>query len=134
MELILQPFRHFTYVTTHSPTLLSLYLRHSSFSNPSFTSRTSQFILQPFFRFSCVTSPSLNSPDELPMTRIFSELLRSVQMLKKEWCPKSNGMLPHLLILGKTATLVPDFGAKERQPWCLSLQSKTCPWAEHSDE
>ena len=29
---------HFTYVTAHSPTLLSLYLRHSSFSNPSFTS------------------------------------------------------------------------------------------------
>ena len=72
--------RHFTYVTTHSPTLPSLYLRHSSFSNPSFASpmsqlcsfsnlsvtslrhnsfsnrsvalHTSQLILQPFFRFS----------------------------------------------------------------------------------
>ena len=32
--LILQPFRRFTYVTAHSPTLLSLFLRHSSFSNP----------------------------------------------------------------------------------------------------
>ena len=31
----LQPFRYFTYVTDHSPTLPSLYLRHSSFSNPS---------------------------------------------------------------------------------------------------
>ena len=20
------------------------------------------------------------------------------------------------------------------QPWCLSIQSKTCPWAEHSDD
>ena len=37
----LQPFRHFTYVTTHSPSLLSLYLRHSSFSNPSVPSPTS---------------------------------------------------------------------------------------------
>ena len=37
-ELILQPFRHFTYVTAHFPTLPSLYLRHSSFSNPSFAS------------------------------------------------------------------------------------------------
>ena len=41
-ELILQPFRHFTYVTTHSPTLPLLPLRHSSFSNPSFASPTSQ--------------------------------------------------------------------------------------------
>ena len=52
-ELILQPV--FSYVTVHSPTLLSLYLRynslsklpllhlrHSSFSNPSFASPTSQ--------------------------------------------------------------------------------------------
>ena len=56
-ELILQPFRHFTYVTTHSPTLTSLYLRHSSsptfpllhlrhrpFPNPSIASPTSQAI------------------------------------------------------------------------------------------
>ena len=90
-QLILQPFRCFTYVTvhspnllplllrhklfcsfsnlsvtsrTHSPTLPSLYPRHSSFSNPSVASPTSQFILQPFFRFSYVTSSSLNSPGE----------------------------------------------------------------------
>ena len=68
-KLILQPFRHFTCVTTHSPTLPSLYLHHSSFSNPSVASPTSQFILQPFFRFSYVTSSSLNSPGELPMTK-----------------------------------------------------------------
>ena len=55
LELILQYFRHFTYVTAHSPTLPSftyvtaqsptlplLQLRHSSFSNPSFVSLTSQ--------------------------------------------------------------------------------------------
>ena len=58
--------RHSTYVTTHSPTLPSLYLRHSSFSNSSVASPTSQFILQPFFRFSCLTSSSLNSPGESP--------------------------------------------------------------------
>ena len=60
-------FCHFTYVTTHSPTLPSLYLRHSSFSKPYVTSPTSQFILQPFFRFSYVTISSLNSPGEPPM-------------------------------------------------------------------
>ena len=36
------PFRHFTYVTAHSPTLPLLHLRHSSFSNPSLASPTSQ--------------------------------------------------------------------------------------------
>ena len=61
LQLNLQPFRHFTYVTAHSPTLPSLYLRHSSFSDHSVASPTSQFILQPFFRFSYVTSSSLNT-------------------------------------------------------------------------
>ena len=54
-----QPFRRFTYGTPHSPTLPSLYLRHTSFSNPSVASPTSQLILQPFFRFSYVTGSSL---------------------------------------------------------------------------
>ena len=47
--LILQPFLHFTYITAHSPTLLSLYLRHSSFSNPSVGSPMPQLILNPSF-------------------------------------------------------------------------------------
>ena len=50
----------------HAPTFPSLHLRHSSFSNPSIASPTSQFTLQPFFRFSYVTSSSLNSPGEPP--------------------------------------------------------------------
>ena len=62
-------FSHFTYVTAHSPTLPSLYLRLNSFCNPSVASPTSQFILQPFFRFSCITSSSLNSPGEPPMIK-----------------------------------------------------------------
>ena len=41
-QLILQPFRRFTYVTAHSPTLPLLHLRRSSFSNPSFATPTSQ--------------------------------------------------------------------------------------------
>ena len=35
LQLILQPFRRFTYVTAHSPTLPLLHLRRGSFSNPS---------------------------------------------------------------------------------------------------
>ena len=54
--IILQSFRHFTYVTTHSPTIPSLYLRHSSFPNPSIALPTSQLIPQPFRRFTYVTA------------------------------------------------------------------------------
>ena len=66
-----------TMSSAHSPTFPSLYLRHSSFSNPllrhnsfsnsSVASPTSQFILQPIFRFSYVTGSSLTSPVEPPM-------------------------------------------------------------------
>ena len=54
---------------------------------------------------------------------IFSDLLRSVQILKRDWGAESNGKLPHLFCLWT-----------ELQSWCLSLQWKTCPWAEHSDD
>ena len=70
--LILQPFRHFTYVTAHyptlptlylhhsssahSPTIPSLHLRHSSFSNPSDALPTSQLICS--FSNHSVTSPT----------------------------------------------------------------------------
>ena len=68
---------HFTYVTTHSPTLPSLYLchiyelterlenelcslhlRHNSFCNPSVALPTSQLFLQPFRCFTYVTAHS----------------------------------------------------------------------------
>ena len=44
---------------------------------------------------------------------IFSDLLRSVQMLKREWDAGSNGKLPRLFIPSKTATLVPEFAVKD---------------------
>ena len=74
-QLILQPFRDFTYVTAHSPTFRrfaydtahSLTLPVASFtsqllSNPSFASPTSQLILQPFRCFTFITahSPTLS--------------------------------------------------------------------------
>ena len=42
----------------HSPNLLSLYLHHSSFSNPSTALLTSQLILQPFHHFTYITTHS----------------------------------------------------------------------------
>ena len=65
---ILQAFRLFIYVTAHSPTFPSLYLRHNTFYNPSVPSPTPQQILQPFFRFYNVTGFSLTSPGEPHMT------------------------------------------------------------------
>ena len=47
---------------------------------------------------------------------IFSDLLRFVQILKREWGAESNGKLPHLFISSKTETLVPEF-AVEDLPW-----------------
>ena len=81
-QLILQPFRCFTYGTAHSSTLSvasptsqlilqpfpSLHLRHSSFFNPSVASPTSQLILQPFCCFTYVTahSPTLSIASPTP--------------------------------------------------------------------
>ena len=70
---------------------------------------------------------------------IFSDLLRPVQMLKREWGTESNWKLPHLFIPSKLQPRFPSLRWKtclwaELQPWCLSLKWKTCPWAEHSDD
>ena len=43
----------------------------------------------------------------------FSDLLMSVQMLKREWGAGSNGKLPHLFIPGKTAALVPESAVED---------------------
>ena len=43
---------------------------------------------------------------------IFSGLLNSLQMLKRESYAESDGKLPHLFISSKTATLVPEFAAE----------------------
>ena len=44
---------------------------------------------------------------------IFSDLLRFVQMLKREWGAESSGKLPHLFIPSKTATWVPEFAMED---------------------
>ena len=44
---------------------------------------------------------------------IFSDLLRCVQMLKREWGAESNGKLPQLFIPSKTATLIPVFAVED---------------------
>ena len=55
------------------------------------------------------------------------DLLRFVQIVKREWVAESNGKLSHIFIPSKTGTLVSEFVVEdlplaELQPWCLSLQ------------
>ena len=87
-ELILQAFRRFTYVTAHFPTLPSHYLRHSSFSNPSIASPTSQLILQPFFCFSYVTGFSLTLSGEPPMTSLEEHWICYFKINIQHFCTK----------------------------------------------
>ena len=68
---------------------------------------------------------------------IFSDLLGSVKMLKREWGAENNAKLPHLFILSKIVVMVPelavgDLPSAELQPWFLRMLLRTCPWAEHS--
>ena len=74
LSLILQAFSHFTYVTAHSdsPTFPLLHLCHSSFSNPSLALPTSQLILQPFRCFTYVTAHSPTPFSPLLRHRIFT--------------------------------------------------------------
>ena len=48
----------YSHSKAHSPTLLPLYLHHSSLSNPSVTLPTSQLILQPVRHFTYITAHS----------------------------------------------------------------------------
>ena len=70
---------------------------------------------------------------------LFSDLLRSVQMLKREWGKESNGKLLLLFIPSKTAAWFLSLRWKtclwaELQHWCMNLQWKICNWAELSDD
>ena len=44
---------------------------------------------------------------------IFSDLLKSVQILKRDWGAESYGKLQHLFIPSKTVTFVPDFAVED---------------------
>ena len=63
-----------------------------------------EFQLSPEGPASQIHSPQLR--DATP--GIFSDLLRSLQTLKRKWGAEINGKLPLLFILSKTATLVPE--------------------------
>ena len=71
--------------------------------------------------------------------RIFSDPLRSLHMLKREWGVKATGSYRTYSIPGKTAALVPEFAVEdlpsaELQHRFRRLQWRTCPCAELSND
>ena len=68
-----------------------------------------ELIFNPYGEFRQIHSPYLHAKDP----GIFSDLLRSVQMLKREWGAENKGKLPHLFISSKTVTLVPEFAMED---------------------
>ena len=84
--LILQPFRRFTYITSHSTALLSLYLRHSSFFNP-------------LRRFTYVTAHSLTFPSLHIRDSSFSNPFQRITYVKAH-SPTSSvaSPTPHIII------------------------------------
>ena len=87
-----------------------------------------ELILNPCGEFRLHGGPNLPNPLSSPPRWCPWDLLRSIQMLKREWGAERNGKLPHLFIPSKTAILVPEFAVEdlplwaELQPWCLNLQ------------
>ena len=96
-QLILQtlPLLHVRHNSFSNPSV-ALPTRHSSFYNPSVAPPSSQFILQPFLRFSYVASSSLNSPDEPPMHALLIELVELSDVTQRCYDPVS-GMAEKLL-------------------------------------
>ena len=64
--------------------------------------------------FGEVRRAQIHSPHlHVSVPGIFSDLLRSVQMSKREWGAESNRKVPHLFIPSKTATLVPELAVED---------------------
>ena len=109
-QLILQPFRRFTYVTAHSPTLPLLHQRHSSFPNPYFASPTSQALHLIYLASRPWTCHVLKQWSY----RTYPSLVKlQLWFLSLRW---------------KTCLWV------ELLPWVLSLHWKSCPSTEHTDD
>ena len=82
-----------------------------------------ELIFKPYdeFRRAQLAKPTLLASNVGP-PGIFSDLLRSVQMLNRDCVRKATGSYCIYLSLVKL------------HPWSLRLQWKTCSWAEYSDD
>ena len=97
---ILQPFRRFTSVTAHSPTLPLFHLRQNSFSNPSFASSTSQALHLRHLA-------SRPWPTDLHKTATSSELYKICYSDQQKYSTNSfslekNSLVQNIIVLGIT--------------------------------
>ena len=116
--------------------LIRNYIFHGSegwFSGSLILSRTlifnpyGEFLWSPEGPVSQIHSPHLH----VGAPWIFTDLLRSAQMLKREWVWKATGSYRTYSIPRKTAALVPAFAVEDLpstklQPRFLRLQWRTC--------
>ena len=86
-QLILQPLRRFTYVTSHPPTLPSLHLCHSSSSNSTVVSPTPQIILQPFHLVPYVIFQLSNTSVASPTSKLILQPFRRFTQLSPSHSP-----------------------------------------------
>ena len=94
----------------HSPTLPSLHLRHSSFSNPSVALPTSQFILQHFRCFTYVTAHSATLLSLLLRHRLFTWRAAHEKRNLKHY---EGGVSRHLFLVYLAPRLLPSQGLHE---------------------
>ena len=86
-----------------------------------------KLIFNPLVNFGEVRRAQLAKPTLLAASGMFSDLLRSVQMLERErereWGAENNGKLPHLSLPSKTATLGQNILIKIKlNPWHYSSE------------
>ena len=110
--------------SAHSPTFPSLYVSHSSFSNPSVASPTSQLILQPFFRFSYVTNSWRNSFSNLSVTSPTSVLI--LQPFRRFTYVTAHSPILPLLHLRHSSFSNPSFASPTSQALHL-IHLASCP-------
>ena len=99
-------------------------------------------IFNPVVNFGEVRRAQLTKSTLLTSTLVpetFTDLLRSVQMLMREWGAESNGKLPYLSIPSKTAAWFPEFVVEDlplsrTTALVPEFAVKYLPSAEYSDD
>ena len=140
-QLILQPFRRFTYVTAHSPILPLLHLRHSSFSNPSlasftyvtthsatlrlFTYVTAHSPILPLLhiRHSSFSNPSFASPT--------SQALHLIYLASRPWTFRRNSRsLPDIIVTSSSIKVnrVLHEGGQQRAAQLCEINNFVSTW------
>ena len=133
-ELILQPFRHLTYVTTHSPTLPSLYLRDSWMSRAHSPTLPSLFLRDSWMSGAhSPTLPSLylrhnsfsNPSVALPTSQLILQPFRCFTYVKAEWAELILQPFRHFTYVTTHSPTLPSLHLRHSSFSNLSVASPT---------